>query len=66
LEKKIKSKYMKALVIFFAIVGSYAGSAIPLVWSGAVFSISSVLLGAIGGFLGIWIGYILGKRIGIS
>lgn len=57
---------MKVLVIIGMVIGSYAGSYVPLLWGGSVLSIVSVLLGGIGGLLGIWIGYKTALRIGIE
>lgn len=54
---------MKTLVIFGAIAGSYAGSYLPALWSGSMFSITSLFLGAVGGFIGIWIGYKIAMRM---
>ena len=48
---------MKKLTMFGAIIGSCAGSYIPVLWGGSLLSMSSLLLAAIGGFAGIWIGY---------
>jgi hypothetical protein len=48
---------MKKLTMFGAIVGSCAGSYIPVLWGGSLLSISSLLLATVGGFAGIWIGY---------
>jgi hypothetical protein len=46
--------------IWFAIlVGSTIGSLIPELWGADMFSYSSVLLGGIGGFVGLWLGYVL-------
>jgi hypothetical protein len=42
-------------------VGSAAGGYIPLLWGGGPFSISGVILSALGGGLGIWFGYRLGQ-----
>ncbi len=57
---------MKTLVIFGMIVGSTVGSYAPLVWGGSAFSISSIILGGVGGFLGIWGGYQLARIIGVD
>jgi hypothetical protein len=56
---------MKTLIMFGALVGSCAGSYIPVLWGGSVFSMSSLLLGAVGGFAGIWIGYKIAVRMDI-
>jgi len=56
---------MKTLILFGALVGSCAGSYIPVLWGGSVLSMSSLLLGAVGGFAGIWIGYKIAVRMDI-
>jgi hypothetical protein len=38
-------------------VGSAIGSFLPVIWGGDELSFSSLFLGAIGGFVGIWFGY---------
>jgi hypothetical protein len=38
-----------------------AGGYLPAVWGGDLFSISSVMLSAVGGLVGIWLGYRLGE-----
>jgi len=43
-------------------VGLYAGSYVPALWGGSLFSMSSIFLGAVGGFIGIWAGYKIGSR----
>jgi hypothetical protein len=48
---------MKKLTMLGAIVGSCAGSYIPVLWGGSLLSMSSLLLATVGGFAGIWIGY---------
>jgi hypothetical protein len=48
---------MKGIIIIFMLIGSYIGSYIPVFWGDNIFSLYSVLLGAIGGIIGIWIGY---------
>lgn len=39
------------------IIGSTFGAYLPAFWGDSVFSFSSVILSAAGGFTGIWIGY---------
>ncbi|MDO8552644.1 MAG: hypothetical protein Q7S01_03915 [bacterium] len=48
---------MKSLVWFGAFAGSTIGSLIPGLWGSSMFSFSSILLGGVGAFLGIWIAY---------
>lgn len=38
-------------------LGSLAGGYMPSLWGADMFSMSSILLSAVGGFLGIWVGY---------
>lgn len=42
-------------------IGSTLGGIVPTLWNAEMFSLSSVFLSAIGGFLGIWLGYRLGQ-----
>lgn len=44
-------------------IGSAIGGYFPLLWGDSVFSFSSVILTAIGGFLGIWVGFKLGQML---
>lgn len=43
------------------IVGSTVGGAIPGLWHASMFSFASMILSAIGGLAGIWLGYRLGR-----
>lgn len=56
----------KTIIIIFMAVGSYAGSYLPVLWGGSVLSVSSILLGAAGGFAGIWLGYKIALNLGID
>jgi len=47
----------KKIVMLGMVVGSTVGSYLPVLWGDSVFSFSSVIFGAIGGFLGIWLGF---------
>jgi uncharacterized membrane protein YeaQ/YmgE (transglycosylase-associated protein family) len=38
-------------------VGSFAGSLIPSLWGSGQFSMSSIVLFVIGGFVGIWLAF---------
>lgn len=53
----------RTLLIIGAIVGSYAGSAVPLLWGDSFLSIASVFFSAIGGFLGIYFAYGIARRV---
>ena len=48
------------------IIGSSIGGYLPLLWGGSVLSMSSIFLSAVGGFLGIWLGYKTGISIGLD
>ena len=46
------------------VAGSYAGSLLPMLWGdSALFSMSAIFFGAVGGFAGIYVGYVLAKRL---
>ncbi len=47
----------KFLIMVGLTVGSTLGSSVPMLWGGGWLSMSSVLLGMIGGLIGIWAGY---------
>ncbi|MDE2071270.1 MAG: hypothetical protein KGI70_00865 [Patescibacteria group bacterium] len=47
----------RSMVLWGAFIGSAIGGYIPSLWGASVFSFSSLLLGAIGAVLGIWLGY---------
>jgi len=51
----------KTLVWIGLSIGSVAGGYVPLLWGADMFSFSSVLFSAIGGILGIWLGFRLGE-----
>lgn len=42
-------------------IGSIVGGYIPSIWGADVFSLQGVFLTAVGGVLGIWIGYRMGS-----
>jgi len=44
----------KGIIMFGLFIGSFLGGYLPVIWGGSVFSFTSVLMGAVGGFLGIW------------
>ncbi len=39
------------------IVGSMLGGFVPLLWGGSAFSFAGIIWNAIGGFVGIYVGY---------
>jgi hypothetical protein len=47
----------KSIIMIGMVVGSTAGSCLPALWGGGLFSLSSVLLGGIGGVAGIWLAF---------
>ncbi|MCX6752380.1 MAG: hypothetical protein NTZ87_02675 [Candidatus Nomurabacteria bacterium] len=47
----------KSLIWIFMAIGSAIGGFIPTLWGAGFLSMSSVLLTAVGGILGIWLGY---------
>ncbi len=53
----------KSLIWIGMTVGSFIGSSIPMLWGDSMFSMTSVLLTAAGGFFGIWAGYKLGQML---
>lgn len=50
----------KKLIWIGMFVGSALGSYVPSLWGSGVFSFSSIIFGALGGFAGIWLGFKLG------
>jgi hypothetical protein len=53
----------KTIIMAGMVIGSYAGSFIPLLWGGSLFSMSSILLGGVGAFAGIFIAFKLTRGI---
>jgi hypothetical protein len=51
----------KKLIMVGMTIGSIIGGYIPELWDAGIFSMSGVVFSAIGGFVGIWIGYKLGE-----
>ena len=47
----------KSIIMVFMVVGSTVGSLIPSMWGDNMFSFWSVILTAVGGIFGIWLGY---------
>ena len=55
---------MKKMIWGGMTIGSLIGGAIPFLWTLNTFSFSSVIFTAIGGFVGIYCGFKLGKMMG--
>jgi len=51
----------KALIMTGLVVGSTIGGYVPTLWGADFLSVSSVVMGMIGGFAGIWAGYRLSR-----
>lgn len=54
----------KKVILFFAMLISFVGSYIPVLFGGSFFGGWSVIGSAIGGFVGIWLGVVVSKRFG--
>ena len=51
----------KKLITIGMIIGGILGGYLPTLWDASMLSLSGVIFSALGGFLGIWIGYKLGE-----
>jgi hypothetical protein len=47
----------KKLIWLGMFLGSFIGSYLPELWGAGMFSASSLVLGAVGGIIGIWLGF---------
>jgi hypothetical protein len=56
---------MKTFIWGGMFAGSGIGSILPLLWDAGVLSMSSIVLSAVGGIVGIWAGYTLAKSLGL-
>ena len=54
---------MKSMIWLGLFVGSTIGSLLPMLWGGDIFSLSSIIGSAVGGILGIWLGYKVGQSL---
>jgi hypothetical protein len=52
----------KSLIWIFMAIGSTIGSYVPTLWGAGFLSFSSVILSAVGGIIGIWIGFKLSSQ----
>ncbi len=55
----------KSLIWIFLTIGSIIGAYVPMLWGDSALSMSSIVFSSIGGIVGIWVGYKLGKSYGI-
>ncbi|MBP5993441.1 MAG: hypothetical protein KA731_00875 [Candidatus Moranbacteria bacterium] len=53
----------KKLILIFLFVGSTLGGYLPILWGESAFSFASILCSGIGGFTGIYCGYMLSQTI---
>jgi hypothetical protein len=51
----------KTLIWIGLTVGSAVGGYLPALWGGNLISLTSVALSAVGGIVGIWLGYRFGE-----
>jgi hypothetical protein len=51
----------KSLIWIFLFVGSTVGGFVPMLWGDSFFGLWSVVLTAVGGIIGIYIGFKLGN-----
>jgi hypothetical protein len=57
---------MKTFIWGGIFIGSTIGGFIPALWGGnAVFSMSSVVLSGVGGLVGLWAGFKVGRMMGL-
>ena len=47
----------KSVIWIGMTVGSAVGGYLPMIWGGSLFSFTSIILTAIGGFAGIYVGF---------
>ena len=53
----------KKFIMLGMVLGSFAGSYIPVIWGDSAFSMTSLFFGALGGIIGIWDGYKVADRL---
>jgi hypothetical protein len=53
----------KTIIMIGMVIGSYAGSCIPLLWGGSFLSMSSILFGGLGALAGIYVAFKLTSGI---
>lgn len=52
----------KPLIWIGLFVGSTLGGFVPELWGVSAFSFTSVLFSALGGFIGVWLGWKIGEQ----
>ena len=55
---------MKQFIWGGMFVGSGIGGFLPILWGDSALSFSAIVLTFVGGVVGIWIGYMLGRQMG--
>jgi len=54
----------KTIISIMAGVGMTLGGMVPMLWNGDLLGGMSILLGAIGGIVGVWLGAKIGNALG--
>ena len=47
----------KKTIMIGMVVGTTVGGYLPMLWGGSVLSVTSIMLGMVGGIAGVWAGY---------
>ena len=47
---------MRSVIGLCVLVGSTVGGYVPVLWGSSSFSVTSLLFGAVGGVVGVWVG----------
>lgn len=54
----------KLLITIGAAIGGIAGAYVPFLWGDTdLFSVMSIVLSTVGAIIGIWLGYMLARRL---
>jgi hypothetical protein len=53
----------KRVILFCTLIGSTLGGCVPALWGAGGFSMSGVIFSAVGGAIGIWVGFKLAGRL---
>ena len=53
---------MKTLIWIGMIGGGLLGGYVPMLWGAPLMSLQSVVGNTVGGVLGVWLGWVVGKR----